>query len=113
MEEQFLMVMVTAGDDEEAQLIARSLLESRKVACANIIPGMKSLYWWQEKIDRASESLIFLKTSRRLLDEVITLVKEIHSYEVPEIIALPIIAGNEDYLKWLSGELQTETENPD
>jgi periplasmic divalent cation tolerance protein len=80
------------------------LLKQRKVACINIIPGVNSLFWWQEKIDSAEESLLVIKTRSVLLNEIIQLVKEIHSYDVPEIIALPIIGGNRDYLEWIDNE---------
>lgn len=103
-EPEHIAVLITAADEEEARLISRVLLKQRKAACANIIPGVNSLFWWQEKIDSARESLLVIKTRSALLDEVIQLVKEIHSYDVPEIIALPIIGGNRDYLEWIDNE---------
>ena len=101
---EHIAVFITVADEEEARLISRVLLKQRKVACINIIPGVNSLFWWQEKIDSAQESLLVIKTRSALLDEVIQLVKEIHSYDVPEIIALPIIGGNQDYLEWIDSE---------
>jgi len=101
---EHIVVFITVADEEEARLISRVLLKKRKVACSNIIPGVSSLFWWREKIDSAHESLLVIKTKAALLDEVIQLVKEIHSYDVPEIIALPIIGGNQDYLEWIDGE---------
>jgi periplasmic divalent cation tolerance protein len=103
-EPEHIVVFITVADEEEARLISRVLLKQRKAACANIIPGVNSLFWWQEKIDSARESLLVIKTRSALLDEVIQLVKEIHSYAVPEIIALPIIGGNRDYLEWIDNE---------
>lgn len=103
-EPEHIVVFITVADEEEARLISRVLLKQRKAACANIIPGVNSLFWWQEKIDSARESLLVIKTRSALLDEVIQLVKEIHSYDVPEIIALPIIGGNRDYLEWIDNE---------
>ncbi len=103
-EPEHIVVFITVADEEEARLISRVLLKQRKAACANIIPGGNSLFWWQEKIDSARESLLVIKTRSALLDEVIQLVKEIHSYDVPEIIALPIIGGNRDYLEWIDNE---------
>ena len=99
-----IIVFITVADDEEARLISRVLLKQRKAACINIVPRVNSLFWWQEKIDSAQESLLVIKTRSVLLDEVIQLVKEIHSYDVPEIIALPIIGGNKDYLEWIEKE---------
>ena len=81
------------------------LLNQRKAACVNIVPNVSSLFWWQDKLDSAQESLLIVKTKASLLDEIIRLVKEIHSYDVPEIIALPIIGGNQDYLEWIDKEV--------
>jgi periplasmic divalent cation tolerance protein len=96
-----IVVLITAGSEEEAHKIAKLLVEERKAACVNIVPGVDSLFRWKGKIDSARESLLLVKTRASLFPEIITLVKETHSYEVPEIIALPIIGGSEEYLKWL------------
>jgi len=96
-----IVVLITAGSDEEAREIARLLLTEKKAACVNILPGVDSLFWWQGEVDSARESLMIVKTRAALFPEIVELVKRAHSYEVPEIIALPIIAGSEDYLKWL------------
>lgn len=101
---EHIVVFITTADEEEARLISRVLLKQRKVACVNIIPGIDSLFWWQEKIDSAKESLLVIKTRAVLLDEIVQLVKEIHSNDVPEIISLPIIGGNKDYLEWIDSE---------
>ena len=101
-----LVILITAGSDTEAHRIAELLLNQKKVACVNIVPGVSSLLWWQGKLDSDLESLLIAKTRAPLLPEVIALVKEAHSYEVPEIIALPIIGGNEDYLKWIDNEVK-------
>jgi len=106
MEKSGSIVMLITSTAEEAPKIANALLNRRKVACVNIIPSVSSFFWWQGKIDTARESLLIIKTSARLLDEVVALVKEIHSYDVPEVITLPIIGGNEDYLKWLETEVK-------
>lgn len=101
MEESYIVVLVTTATFEEAQQISRALIEQRKAACVNIVPKVESLFWWQDKLDSAQESLLIIKTRAPLLNEVITLVKEIHSYTIPEIIALPIVGGSQDYLKWV------------
>ena len=101
---EHIVVFITAADDEEAGLISRVLLEQRKAACVNIVPGISSLFWWQDSIDSAQESLLVVKTRAVLLDEIVQLVKEIHSNDVPEIIALPIVGGNQDYLEWVDNE---------
>ena len=104
----YVVLFITTGADEEAQLISRVLLEQRKAACVNIVPRVSSLFWWQGKIDSARESLLVVKTRASLVDEVVALVKEIHSSDIPEIIALPIVGGNRDYLDWVGKELEGE-----
>ena len=101
-----IVVLVTAGTGEEARRIAELLLDKRKAACVNIVPKVDSLFWWQGKLDSAQESLLIIKTKASLLPEIVNLVKSVHSYEVPEIIALPIIGGSEDYLKWMDSEVK-------
>ena len=100
-----MVLFITTAADEEAQLISRVLLEQRKAACINIVPRVSSLFWWQGSIDSAQESLLVVKTRAPLVAEIVQLVKEIHSNDVPEIIALPIVAGNQDYLEWLDREI--------
>jgi len=101
-----IVVFITIDTKEEAQRIAKVLLEQRKAACVNIIPGVSSLFWWEDKLDSAQESLLIVKTKASVLNEVIRLVKEIHSYDVPEIIAMPIVGGNQDYLEWIGKEVK-------
>ncbi|MFC1951613.1 divalent-cation tolerance protein CutA [Chloroflexota bacterium] len=100
-----MVIFITSGTDKEAHKIAEALLTQRKAACVNILPWVSSLFWWQDKIDSAQESLLIVKTRASLLAEIVALVKEIHSYDVPEIIALPIIGGNQDYLEWIGKEV--------
>ena len=101
-----IVILVTTGTEEEAHKIAELLLTKRKAACVNIVPGIDSSFWWQGKLDSARESLLIIKTRASLLSEIIEMVKSAHSYEVPEIIALPIIGGSEDYLKWIDDEVK-------
>jgi len=101
-----IVILVTASSEGEARKIAEQLLTRKKAACVNIVPRIHSSFWWQGKLDSAQESLLIIKTKASLLHEIIDLVKEIHSYEVPEIIALPIIGGNEDYLNWIDAEVR-------
>jgi periplasmic divalent cation tolerance protein len=96
-----IVVLITAGSEEEAHKIAESLVKRKKAACVNIVPRVDSLFWWEDRLDSVQESLLLVKTKASLFSEIVELVKRTHSYEVPEIIALPIIAGSEDYLKWL------------
>jgi periplasmic divalent cation tolerance protein len=101
----YIVILVTVSSDAEAHKIADLLLTKRKAACVNIVPKVDSSFWWQGKLESASESLLIVKTKASLLKEVTELVKTAHSYEVPEIVALPIIGGNEDYLKWIDDEV--------
>ena len=100
------VILITASTEEEARKIADSLLTHRKAACVNIVPAVSSTFWWQGKVESEQESLLIIKTTAGLLDEIVSLVKEIHSYDVPEIIALPIIGGNQDYLDWIGKEVK-------
>ncbi|MCL0057634.1 divalent-cation tolerance protein CutA [Dehalococcoidales bacterium] len=104
--EEFIVLFITTSNREEAHKIANVLLNQRKVACVNIVPAVNSFFWWQGKLDSAQESLLLVKTKASLLPEIISLVKGVHSYEVPEIIALPIIGGNQDYLEWIGKEVK-------
>jgi len=98
------VVFITIDSQENAQKIASKLLSERKAACVNIIPAVESQYWWQGKIENADELMLMVKTRASLMDELVALVKSIHPYSIPEIIALPIIGGNEDYLQWIEKE---------
>ena len=100
-----IVVFITANTAGEAQQISRTLLEQKKAACINIIPKVDSHFWWEGKIDSARESLLIIKTRTSLLPDIINLVKGTHSNTVPEIIALPIIGGNQDYLEWIDQEV--------
>ena len=96
-----IVVLITTSSEEEAHKIAELLVNKKKAACVNIVPRVDSLFWWKDKLDSARESLLLVKTKASLFPDIVKLVKRMHSYEVPEIIALPIIDGSEDYLKWL------------
>lgn len=101
-----IVVFVTASSDKEARKIADLLLSQRKAACINIISGVASSFWWKSKVDVAAESLLIIKTKASALPRLIDLVKATHSYEVPEIIAMPILGGNPDYLSWIDAEVR-------
>ncbi len=104
MEYSHVIVFITIDSPANAQKLADKLLSAKKAACVNIIPKVSSQYWWQGKIEKADEVMLVVKTRGALLDELIALVKQNHPYTVPEIIALPIIGGNPDYLAWLDKE---------
>ncbi len=96
-----IVVYITAPNEEEAAKIAKTVVEGRLAGCVNIVKGMRSIYSWQGKMEDDSEALMIVKTQRHLFEPLKKRVKELHSYTVPEIIALPIIEGSEDYLYWL------------
>lgn len=98
-----LVVFITTPNEDEASKIARALVDGRLAGCVNIIKDIRSIYSWQGKIEDESEVLMVVKTQRGLFDNLSRKVMELHSYTVPEIIAMPIIEGSEDYLKWLKG----------
>ena len=104
-EHAYIVLLITTETTKEAQQISKLLLEQKKAACVNIISGVDSLFWWEGKIDSAQERLLIVKTKASLLPEIIDLVKGAHSYTVPEIIALPIVGGNQDYLDWIDKSL--------
>jgi periplasmic divalent cation tolerance protein len=103
-----IVIFCTADSSEVASRIARSLVEKRLAACVNLIPGMRSVYRWKDAIEDAEELLLMIKTSRENLHAVRTEIEKLHSYEVPEVIALPIVDGSEAYLLWLDTELRTQ-----
>ncbi len=108
--EAFRVVLVTAGSDEEAAKIARALVEERLAACVNIIPGVRSIYRWQGKVEDDREVLMVIKTDADALNDLEERVRAIHSYEVPEVIALRIDQGSGPYLDWLAGSVLPSSE---
>jgi periplasmic divalent cation tolerance protein len=90
---------------DQAEAVARALLEKRLAACVNIVANVRSLYWWQGKLEDDAESLLVIKTSADKVDALIAAVNEVHPYDTPELLALPVDEGNPAYLDWLRGEL--------
>ena len=101
---RFCIALVTCQSKKEAGSIASSLLNKRLIACANIVPGIDSRFWWNGKINTAKEFLVIIKARRSSFKKIEKEVKRLHSYVVPEIIAIPIIAGSKDYLGWINKE---------
>lgn len=95
------VVFITAKDKEEAQKIADSLIIKKLAACVNIIDKIESKFWWEGKVDSSLEVLLIVKTKESLFEKLRAEVRSMHSYEVPEIIAMPIVAIDKDYEKWL------------
>lgn len=104
MDFKYCMVYITTKDKEEAKGIAEKIVAKRLAACANLVEDMVSYFHWKNRIENDSESILILKTKTELFDELVKEVKKIHSYEVPCILAYPIIDGNSDYLDWLDKE---------
>lgn len=95
------IVLTTAGSREEAKKIAHALVELRLAACVNILGPIHSVYRWQGQVESAAEHLLLIKTTASLFDAVAAAIRELHSYDLPECIQLPIEAGSAEYLKWI------------
>ena len=101
---EFVLGYITAADVAEARRLGQALVQARLAACANILPGMQSLYWWQGKLEEANEAVLLVKTRQELAAAVLAKVKELHSYECPCVVFLPVVGGNPAYLEWLAAE---------
>jgi periplasmic divalent cation tolerance protein len=101
-----IFVYITCASAEEATRIGRALVEMRLAACVNILDGMRSLYWWQGRIEEGRESVLIAKTRDTLLDALTERVKALHSYECPCVVAFPVHAGNPDYVAWIEAETE-------
>ncbi len=101
-----VIIFITCATKKEAREISERLVQSRLVACVNIIDRIESIFWWKENIDSSREVLLIAKSKRSLINEIVSQVKLMHSYQVPEIIAVPIIAGNRDYIKWINESIR-------
>ena len=102
----FLLALTTAPSVREAQKLADLILTKRVAACVNILPSLKSYYWWKGKKECASEVILFIKTRKSAFRKLEAILRKNHSYSVPEIIAIPILAGSKPYLAWLGGEIR-------
>ncbi len=98
----FILVFMTASTEAEAENIAHCLLDERLIACANIIGPISSLYWWKNKGEEAKEFAVFMKSRQNLFERLSARIKELHSYDVPEIVAVPITMGLPSYLNWIN-----------
>ncbi len=107
MNRDFIVILITAPNHAEAELIGQSLVEKKLAACCNIIKPISSIFHWEERICKENEVLLIIKSMKSRFDEIVLEVKKLHSYTTPEIVALPIVGGSEDYLKWI----ETETRN--
>ncbi len=103
---KYIVAFVTCSSKKEAMLIANKLLNKKLAACVNIIEGLSSFFWWKGTVDKAAESLLIIKTVKNNFGKIEKTVKKLHSYDVPEIIALPIVAGSRSYLKWIDDSIK-------
>lgn len=103
---EYLQVFITIGSKEEAQQVARALVEQRLAGCVQVVGPIESTYWWQGEIETDEEYLCLIKASSDLYAELEAAIKETHPYDTPEILAMPVSEGNADYLQWLQEELK-------
>ena len=102
----YALVYITTSGEEESKKIGRTIVEERLAGCVNIIPTIESLYWWKGEIEEDNESVLIAKTKVSNIRNIIKRVKEIHSYENPAILAIPIIEGSKEYLDYLDAEIK-------
>ena len=107
----FVSVYLTASSLEEAREIGRSLVEARLAACANVMDGIDSIYFWNGAIEESREAALILKSRADLVPEITKWVKELHSYTCPCVVAWPISGGNQDYLDWIARETRSPDES--
>ncbi len=98
----FIIVFITCANKFQAKKIAQALIKAKLAACVNLVNPINSLFWWQGKVDSSKETLLIIKTKKNLFSRLEKLVKSLHTYDVPEIIALPIIKGSKKYLDWIN-----------
>jgi periplasmic divalent cation tolerance protein len=106
--DDFAVVMVTAPDMALARRLAKAGLEAKLAACANIVPAVESHYWWEGNLESSEEVLLILKTRQALLPKLERAIREIHPYDTPEFVALPLTAGSRKYLTWLKDNTEAE-----
>jgi periplasmic divalent cation tolerance protein len=107
-----IVVLSTCATEEEAEKLARALLDERLAACVSVIPRIRSYYRWKGAIESANECLLLIKSSRELFGPLAAVLEKAHSYEVPELLALPVVEGATNYLNWLQANLRGGPEDP-
>ena len=107
--DQALLVFTNVPDLASAQSLARTLVEARSAACVNLVPAIHSVYRWQGQIEEATKVSLLIKTTQRHYEELQRAMVSLHSYDIPEIIAVPVVAGYEPYLQWIAAETSKDT----
>jgi periplasmic divalent cation tolerance protein len=100
-----IVVFSTCDSEEQAGQIARALVDQRLAACVNIVPGARSIYRWKGQIEDATEWMLIIKSRRDLMEQLCAAIGKIHTYEVPELLAVPVVDGSDSYLAWIDREL--------
>jgi periplasmic divalent cation tolerance protein len=106
MATEYIIVFITAPNENEAASISKTIVSEKLAACVNIIPSVRSIYRWQGRVEDEQEVLMIAKTKKSLFERLQERVKKLHSYSVPEIIALPLVEGSKEYLAWLGQETE-------
>jgi len=101
-----IVVLCTCAALEDGERMARALLDARLAACVSVLPGVKSYYHWKGELESASECLLVIKSSGALFGELRKTIEEMHAYEIPEVLALPVVDGAPNYLEWMSANLR-------
>ena len=101
-----IVVLTTCAEESDAERMARALVDARLAACVNVVPGVRSFYHWKGETESSEEFLLIVKTSRHLFGALRAEMEKLHPYELPELLALPVVAGSEDYLGWLHSNLR-------
>jgi periplasmic divalent cation tolerance protein len=108
MADSYLQVTTTTDSEAEAQSLATIAVENRLAACAQVLSPIRSVYWWEGKMESAQEWVVLLKTTAARVDQLIQRLRSEHSYDTPEIVAVPIVAGHPAYLKWIAEETREQ-----
>lgn len=103
---KFTIILITCASKKEARVLIKTLLSQRLIACGNILSDLESIFWWKGEVQKAREYLALLKTTNSKFKKIEQIVKQVHSYEVPEIIAVPVMGGSKEYLDWIGSEVK-------
>lgn len=106
--EKVIVILMTAPDAAAGAQIARALLEERLIACANVVPAIRSLYRWEGRVEDSEESLVVMKSTAGVVDAIAARVRQLHPYDVPEVVATEVVAGLEPYLDWVREETDVD-----